>query len=196
MKSTLTSALTNIEMEEELFKTRRDKALLCLIVADHLEYPKPQIYQVFARHLINLIKPELDHRDISFEEINDGTLGNSMKEYSVAVARLEALGIIEPHHSKDLFRYHFKNGMYDQHGDGTGYDIAQAIIHSKILDEESNDVLIEAIKEALIAFPNVVKDVKNGKDKAIGSVMGFIMKKMKADPAELKRLIIEEINKS
>ncbi|MCR5214579.1 MAG: Asp-tRNA(Asn)/Glu-tRNA(Gln) amidotransferase subunit GatB [Eubacterium sp.] len=57
--------------------------------------------------------------------------------------------------------------------------------------------LQEVIKRAIEANPKAVEDVKNGKGKAIGAIVGFVMKEMKGkcDPAEANRLIAEELAK-
>ena len=55
---------------------------------------------------------------------------------------------------------------------------------------------LEAVVEkAFDANPKAVEDILNGKGKAAGAIVGFVMKEMrgKCDPAEVNRLIIEKI---
>ena len=42
-----------------------------------------------------------------------------------------------------------------------------------------------------------VEDVKNGKGKAVGAIVGFVMKEMKGkcDPAEVNKLVMAELAK-
>ena len=53
------------------------------------------------------------------------------------------------------------------------------------------------VKRAIEANPKAVEDVKAGKQKAIGAIVGFVMKEMKGkcDPGEANRMIAEELNK-
>ena len=60
------------------------------------------------------------------------------------------------------------------------------------LDEEATKKLCE---EAVIANPNAVADYKNGKDKAIKAIVGFVMKNSrgKADAMTAEKIIKEII---
>ena len=51
------------------------------------------------------------------------------------------------------------------------------------------------VKKAIEANPKAVEDIKNGKGKAVGAIVGFVMKEMKGqcDPAEVNKLISEEL---
>ena len=53
------------------------------------------------------------------------------------------------------------------------------------------------VKKAIEANPKAVDDIKNGKGKAVGAIVGFVMKEMKGqcDPAEVNKLISIEISK-
>lgn len=111
-----------------------------------------------------------------------------MIQFQVDVAKLETFGFISGNHSKKLLEYHFNNP-------GLGWDVTSAIIYSELLNEQSGDELLVIVKEALEANPNAVKDIKAGKDKAIGSLLGYVMKKIKVDPKELHTIILVEIEK-
>ena len=53
------------------------------------------------------------------------------------------------------------------------------------------------VKKAIEANPKAVQDVLDGKGKAVGAIVGFVMKEMKGkcDPAEANKLIATEIEK-
>jgi aspartyl-tRNA(Asn)/glutamyl-tRNA(Gln) amidotransferase subunit B len=59
---------------------------------------------------------------------------------------------------------------------------------SQISDE---NMLKNWVKQAIDANPKAARDVKNGKEKAIGALVGFVMKKSKgrANPAVLNKII-------
>ena len=53
------------------------------------------------------------------------------------------------------------------------------------------------VKKAVEANQKAVEDILAGKGKAVGAIVGFVMKEMKGkcDPAEVNKLIAEEISK-
>ncbi len=55
--------------------------------------------------------------------------------------------------------------------------------------------LEEAVDEAIKTNPKAVSDIKEGKQKAIGAIVGAVMKKMKGkcDPGEVNKLILSKI---
>ena len=57
--------------------------------------------------------------------------------------------------------------------------------------------LLSVVKKAIEANPKAVEDIRNGKQKAIGAIVGFVMKEMKGkcDPGEVNRMIAEELGK-
>lgn len=73
---------------------------------------------------------------------------------------------------------------------------AKEIVASSDMTQISDETLLEKwVKEAIAANPKATHDIKNGKDKAIGALVGFVMKKSKgkANPAALNKIIKELI---
>jgi Asp-tRNA(Asn)/Glu-tRNA(Gln) amidotransferase B subunit len=75
------------------------------------------------------------------------------------------------------------------------WDLIDVVLDLKILDEVEGDELTTLIKQILAEQPQAVADIKKGKLKAIGSLIGTVMKKIKADPVKVKELFLEEIGK-
>ena len=52
------------------------------------------------------------------------------------------------------------------------------------------------VDKAIEANPKAVEDIRNGKGKAVGAIVGFVMKEMKGkcDPATVNRLIQEKLS--
>ncbi|MEG1462437.1 MAG: Asp-tRNA(Asn)/Glu-tRNA(Gln) amidotransferase GatCAB subunit B, partial [Anaerorhabdus sp.] len=72
------------------------------------------------------------------------------------------------------------------------------IVEEKGLKQVSDTSLIEAlIKETLDEQPQSIEDYRNGKDRAVGFLVGQVMKKSKgqANPAMTNQMIVEELNK-
>jgi aspartyl-tRNA(Asn)/glutamyl-tRNA(Gln) amidotransferase subunit B len=75
---------------------------------------------------------------------------------------------------------------------------ASDIIERLGLKVESNDdILIPMVKEAIEKNPKAIEDIKNGKNKAVGAIIGYCMKqsKGKADPGTISALVQEELKK-
>ncbi len=72
--------------------------------------------------------------------------------------------------------------------------IASKLNMTQISDEESIKSLV---MQVLNEYPQSIEDYKNGKDRAIGFLVGMVMKKSqgKANPALTNKLIVEELKK-
>ena len=55
--------------------------------------------------------------------------------------------------------------------------------------------MAEVVERAIAANPKAVEDVKNGKTKAIGAIVGYVMKEMKGkcDPGTVNKMIAEKL---
>ena len=74
----------------------------------------------------------------------------------------------------------------------------EAVAEKKLLKQMSDTGAIEAmVKEALDENPQAIEDFKNGKGKALGFLMGQVMKKSKgqANGGIVNKLIKEELQK-
>lgn len=177
---------------------KRDKAISFLIMEDFVEKPKSFI-GIVAKNIINYLISEFDRLEIehrlTIRDIREYDYDDSRVRFFRSVCLLQAQGLLEARHVKELIKYHFKHGMYDASGNGTGYYLTDAIINSKILDEADDTAVINLIIETLKQNQNILKDLKNGKDKAIGSIVGIVMRTIRTDPVKLKILIMSEVEK-
>lgn len=163
--------------------SKRDKALLFLVM--YPEYTIPvNIAKTAAKHVINITTPLLSKYGIEFYEIAE--CKPNLAEFQNNIAALEVCELITPSQSKRLLEYHFAEPCL-------GWDVTSAILCSKLLDVEDSDKLIEAIRKVISNNTTAVEDIKSGKEKAIGSLIGQVMKLVKSDPVEVRKLIISEI---
>lgn len=74
-------------------------------------------------------------------------------------------------------------------------DPVKYVANNNMSTKADSGQLLEVVKKAIEANPKAVEDVKNGKQKAIGAIVGFVMKEMKGkcDPGEVNKLIAEEL---
>ena len=96
-------------------------------------------------------------------------------------------GTISSKIAKTVFKELIENG-----GD------AEQIVKEKGLVQISDEgALLTIVAEILDANPQSIEDFKNGKQKAVGFLVGQIMKATKgqANPQMVNKLLVEEINK-
>lgn len=108
-------------------------------------------------------------------------------ENLAGMIKLIADGTISSKIAKKVFTELVKNG-----GD------ANEIVKAKGLVQISDpSVLLGLVTEVLDANPQSIEDFKNGKDRAIGFLVGQIMKASKgqANPPMVNKILLEEINK-
>jgi len=76
-------------------------------------------------------------------------------------------------------------------------DPVQYVKDNNLSTKADSGVLAEVVKKAIEANPKAVADVKAGKGKAAGAIVGFVMKEMKGkcDPAEVNRMVSEILGK-
>jgi Asp-tRNA(Asn)/Glu-tRNA(Gln) amidotransferase B subunit len=169
--------------------SRKEKAILLLVLYPFCKVEGEdlaKLAQTTARHTINNTMLMMDRYDLTFEELPD--YRPFITQFQADVAVLEAFGITTGSHSKQLIEYHFKEPCL-------GWDVTSAILYSGILDEQTGDALTAIVQEAVAANPKAAEDIRAGKDKAIGTIFGYVMKKVKVDPTELRAAILAEVNK-
>ena len=70
-------------------------------------------------------------------------------------------------------------------------DPVQYVADNNLSTKADSGELEAVVKKAIEANPKAVEDIKNGKGKAVGAIVGYVMKEMKGkcDPGEVNRLI-------
>jgi len=144
----------------------------------------PATVGIIANLITNDIQSKIDNDGISWGEMKD--YHPDFTELLADCAKAQSAGVLENRHVKkiinDCWNYPY-----------IGYDLIQYCRETKILEEAGGDVLLGLVKQALLDNPKAVEELKNGKDKAIGALVGAVMKKQKANPVEIQNLIKAEI---
>ncbi|MBR6329664.1 MAG: Asp-tRNA(Asn)/Glu-tRNA(Gln) amidotransferase subunit GatB [Lachnospiraceae bacterium] len=117
----------------------------------------------------------------------------SMDPQDIRLSPAHLAKLIKMTENKELNNVNAKTvfeAMFDDNADPEVY----ASAHSLITINDTG-ALEEAVKEAIAKCPKAVEDYRAGKEKAIGAIVGQVMKAMKgqADPGEINRLIKENI---
>lgn len=165
----------------DLFPLRANKnAILDELKVDEAEYAAlvKRIFNWFAS------TPE---QDINSVKVADGSVG---PRRLLGLAQLVANNKLSSTGAKEIF-VNFFDDAYDKK---TALEIAE----SKNLLQESNEDAIVAIVDEVLADPSSaqsVADIKAGQDKAIGFLVGQVMKKSqgKANPALVQKIIRQQL---
>ncbi len=154
-------------------------------------YPLPQDIQIalsccstIANILTNDIQPKMDADGIEWDALNEYHYG--FGELIADCAKAKAAGVLENRHIKKIIADCW-NFPY------IGYDLIQYCKETKILEEANSDELVVLVKQAIIDLPKAVAELKQGKEKAIGAIVGAVMKKQKANPADIQKIIKSEL---
>ena len=144
----------------------------------------PATIGIIANIIMNDIQSKIDNDGISWGEMDDYHPDFNILLADCALA--QSAGVLENRHVKkiinDCWNYPY-----------VGYDLIQYCRETKILEEAGGDVLLELVKQALLDNPKAAEELKQGKEKAIGALVGSVMKKQKANPAEIQKLIKSEL---
>lgn len=168
--------------------TRTDEVCMWL-VALHLgmlnDIDKKKTAPEVCSIILNELAPRLgEHADKMDTYINEYHWGLS---YVIAdLAFLKAYEVINTHEVRLLLDM----AMSSQY---VCWGLPQILWESKVLDQASGDEVLVLVRKVISEQPRVVQDIKAGKEKAVGALVGVIMKQLKTDPAALKKMLLEEI---
>jgi aspartyl-tRNA(Asn)/glutamyl-tRNA(Gln) amidotransferase subunit B len=138
---------------------------------------------IIANLLLNEIQPKLDAESTSWDELELYHYG--FKDLIADCAKGQVAGVLENRHVKKI--------ISDCWSKYPGYDLIQYCRETKLLEEAGGNELLALVKQAIIDLPKAVEELKQGKEKAIGAIVGSVMKKQKANPVEIQNLIKAEL---
>jgi len=141
---------------------------------------------VVAKLLLNDVVTLLRDEGTEIHELEEYHYG--MTQLIADCALLQAHGYIESRHVKKILKDCW-NYPY------VGFDLVQYAHASKIFDEASGDSLMIEVRAVLadVNYAKTVEQVKGGRDKAIGALVGAVMKKVKGDPKQIKEMLASEM---
>lgn len=146
-------------------------------------FSNSEIGPVLVKIILNEIRPKLEMENTRIEDIEYYHYG--MTQLLAECTQAIIAKVIEPRHVKKIiddcwYRY-------------CGYDLFAYMEEVDLLNEVQGDELLDAVKAAIEANPKAIAEFKAGKEKAIGAVVGAVMKKVKADPSKVQDLIRDNI---
>ena len=137
-----------------------------------------------AELLINVISPKLEEEETEFDKIEDYHYG--ITEIMVGCAIGLELGVLRYHHVKKIINDCWSFPY-------VGYGIIQYLTETNLLDELVGAALDLVIDKIIIDNVSICAKIRAGNDKAIGALVGQILKQHKADPATVKDLLFKKI---
>jgi Asp-tRNA(Asn)/Glu-tRNA(Gln) amidotransferase B subunit len=141
---------------------------------------------IAAKLLLNDVASLLREEETDIADLEEYHHG--MTQLIADCALLQAYGFIESRHTRQIIRDCW-NYPY------VGVDLVQYAHASKIFDEATGDATLIAVQAVLadINYAKAVEQVKGGRDKAIGALVGAVMKKVKGDPKQIKEMLAAEM---
>jgi len=143
-----------------------------------------EVGPVVASILINIVAPKLEEEETKFDAIDEYHYGITEVISGCAVGL--KLGVLQHHHVKKIINDCWKHPY-------VGYGLIQYLNETKILDEIGGSELDAILDEIVVGNTKVCAEIRAGKDKAIGALVGQVMKRCKADPAVVKELLFSKI---
>lgn len=141
---------------------------------------------IFHKFLINDVSGQLSQSGLALSDIPEYYYGAGRSLF--AIAQLLHKDLIR----KDQARLLLKDVLLTSN---IGLPLEDVLVTSSSLDEADTSELDAIVKTVLAQNTKAVVEYKSGKEKAIGVIMGQVMRQMKADPhlvtATIKRLIAE-----
>lgn len=153
-------------------------ALACLLGAQGQEFNR-----ILATLLINIVSPKLEADGHTFED---------MDEYHYGFVDLLACCAVGME-AKLLTHRHVKTIIDDVWNRYPCYGLFQYLNETGLLDEVGGDELDALLDKVIADNEKAVKEIAAGKDKAVGALVGQVMKQLKTDPAEVKTRLFAKI---
>jgi aspartyl-tRNA(Asn)/glutamyl-tRNA(Gln) amidotransferase subunit B len=168
-------------------KLSKISAFLLFACKEKNEEEQKMIGAVAARILMNEVAPLLNNEDTEWHEVEHYHYGFTELIHDCAL--LQAYGFIESRHVKKIIKDCFSFPY-------VGFDLVQYAQVTKIFDEAAGDDLLKVVRDVLAdpAYAKAVEQVKDGKEKAIGALVGAVMKKVKGDPKQINTMLKAEMN--
>jgi aspartyl-tRNA(Asn)/glutamyl-tRNA(Gln) amidotransferase subunit B len=170
--------------------------------AEQYGLPSYDIGQLTADRTIADYFDAVAEQNKSYKEISNWMMGEVMRELSERKINIdefeikptglaEVINLID---QKMISKKIAKEEVFPEMIQ-SGEAAAQVIERKGLKVESNDDVLIPIIKEAIASNPKAVEDIRAGKKKAMGAIIGSCMKatKGKADPQTLSALVQSEL---
>lgn len=165
------------------------KAVMKNIYGDAVDFENYKLddeLEEFYKFIQNDVTGFLSHNSIDFEDIEIYQYKSGRSIY--ALSMLIAKGIIRKDQAREILKLVLSPN-------NIGRDLEDILMFSTLLDDADVAGLEAIVKSVLANSAKAIEEIKGGKDKAIGSIVGQVMKQMKADPKlvndTIRRMISE-----
>ena len=146
------------------------------------EYVLEADLEDFYKFVLNDVAGALSFEETTFEDIGTYHYGAGRSIYALSL--LSHHGAIR----KDQAKLLLKEVLLPEN---IGIDLEIIVQSTSVLDEADTGALDAIVKQVLANNQKAVQEYLGGKDKAIGAIMGQVMRQMKADP----QLVTETIKR-
>ncbi len=178
---------------DKLKKLNLDESIIYSLLEDGLDNQfsnlqfivtlDPQDAKLISNYIVNIEMPEIKNSEAPILSIDQ------RQQLYLKISSLARQNIISSSNIKVLIKDILKLDKLP--------DIDQYIAQNKLVQNSDLDQLNEVVKKVILENPKVVEDIKAGVQKAIGFLIGQIMKETKgqANPVLINKLLNEQIKK-
>lgn len=146
----------------------------------------PEAGRRFHSFITNLVMQHFNKINVEFKEIDEYFYGMTQNVWVV-------FQLLENKHIRYDQAKRMINELFEDQP--VGIDINDYLLWScNWLDEATQDETVVAVRQAIQDNPDAVSDYKGGKEKALGRLIGQVVKTIKCDPKAAREMIIKEIN--
>lgn len=149
---------------------------------------------IVSKLLINEVFPRWERDVIILESFGHRESDLCIDDYHYEFSKLTA-DIAVCLYYKVLSNGQAKKIIVDCWDDHVGFNIIQYLCASKLLDGASDSDIHGVIREVISKNEKAVKEFRSGNLKAIGAIVGAVLKIVKADAKLVSELIKQEIEK-
>lgn len=182
-----------------LSKDHEDKLCAVMLATFIGVEDKKELGKISAKLMINEIFPRWDKENADSDVIRllagvDKKEANSIEYLHYGITELTG-DIVSCLSHKVISYSQAKKIIADCWDTYVGYDLLQYLCATGLLDEVSGEDVIGVIREVISKNEKAAVEFRSGNMKAIGSIVGAVLKLVKADPKMVQELIKQELTK-
>jgi len=133
-----------------------------------------------AKFMQNDFQAMLVEREYTLAEVQEYKAW--LSEYIGDILFLRHHGILDAAQVREVFRECWE-----------GTDVLSVLVKTEVLNRTEGNALSQVVAKHLAASPKVVADYKKGRKQSINALIGPILREIKADANEIRKLLIQQV---
>ena len=164
--------------------SKLDLAVFLLILRSFYQFADEQEWfrwtNLVCKFLTNEFQAMLIEQEWTLKEVRDYKVW--LSEDIGDILFLRHHGILDAGQCREVFRQCWN-----------GLDVLSVLQKSEVLNRVEGNILAQVVAKHLAANPKVVMDYKKGRKQSINSLIGPILREIKADASEIRKLLAQQV---